>query len=122
MLLRAAGNGLAVKVCFVGLASVELHLLRVAARVKAGGHDIPKEKIRERWQNSRLNLLRLLPHLRELILWDNSAEANFKDIRPRPVLLPHLQNAEIIAPKNLTHTPEWAQPIVAAAIIRAHRA
>lgn len=116
LLLRAAREGMAVKVCFVGLASVEHHLHRVAARVASGGHDIPKEKIRERWQNSRLNIIRLLPRLTEFVLWDNSAEADFTTTAPRPVLLLHLKNGAIIAPKNLSRTPEWAKPIVAAAI------
>ena len=39
LLLRATREGRAVKVCFVGLASVQHHLRRVAARVAAGGHD-----------------------------------------------------------------------------------
>lgn len=116
LLLRAAGEGMAVKVCFVGLASVEHHLRRVAARVASGGHDIPEGKIRERWHNSRLNLIRLLPHLAELVLWDNSAEVEVENTAPRPVLRLHVQDGAITAPKDLTSTPEWAKPIVAAAI------
>lgn len=116
LLIRAAENGMAVKVWFVGLASVEHHLRRVAARVAAGGHDIPETKIRERWQNSRLNLIRLLPHLNELALWDNTVEANFTDTSPQPILLLHLKDGDIIAPNNLSATPDWAKPTVAAAI------
>lgn len=116
LLLRAAREGVAVKVCFVGLASVEHHLRRVAARVAAGGHDIPEKKIRERWQNSRLNIIRLLPHLAEFVLWDNSTEANFNRTPPAPVLLLRVVQGKITAPKNLAKTPEWAKPIVAAAL------
>ena len=116
LLLRAARAGMAVKVWFVGLASVDHHLRRVAARVANGGHDIPEAKIRERWENSRLNLVRLLPHLAELIVWDNSAESDFETNAPAPVLLLHVQAGVIIEPKNLTATPEWAKPIVAAAL------
>jgi predicted ABC-type ATPase len=116
LLLRAAREGMAVKVCFVGLASLEHHLRRVAARVAKGGHDIPENKIRERWQNSRLNIVRLLPHLTEFVLWDNSAEADFADARPAPVLLLHVANGKILAPDDLAATPEWAKPIVAAAL------
>ncbi len=116
LLLRAADEGMAVKVCFVGLASVEQHLTRVAARVASGGHDIPEKKIRERWQNSRLNIIRLLPRLAEFVLWDNSAEADFTRTPPAPVLLLHLIGGQITAPKDLTATPKWAKPIVAAAL------
>jgi predicted ABC-type ATPase len=115
LLARAAREGMAVKIFFVGLASVDHHLRRVAARVALGGHDIPAAKIRERWDNSRLNLIRLLPFLRELMVWDNSAEVDFATAKPAPVLRLHLREGEIIAPSDLASTPDWAKPIVAAA-------
>jgi predicted ABC-type ATPase len=116
LLARAAKDGMAVKIYFVGLASVGHHLRRVAARVANGGHDIPEAKIRERWENSRLNQVRLLPHLAELMVWDNSAEADFATGTPAPVLVLHVRKGTILAPKNLSATPEWAKPIVAAAL------
>lgn len=116
LLVHAAENGLAVKIFFVGLASVELHLRRVASRVATGGHDIPESKISQRWETSRLNLIGLLPHLSELMVWDNSAEADDKTGAPAPVLVLHLRGGRIIAPKNLSATPAWAKPIVAAAL------
>lgn len=116
LLARAAKDGMAVKIYFVGLASVAHHLRRVAARVADGDHNIPEAKIRQRWETSRLNLISLLPHLAELMVWDNSAEADFTTSAPAPVLLLHLREREIFAPKNLSATPEWAKPIAAAAV------
>lgn len=116
LLARAAQQGMTVKMFFVGLASVEHHLRRVAARVADGGHDIPEAKIRQRWENSRLNLIGLLPHLAELRVWDNSAEADLSTSAPAPVLLLHVRTRRIVAPKNLSATPDWAKPIVAAAL------
>lgn len=116
LLARAAEEGMAVKIYFVGLASLTHHLRRVAAQVSEGGHDIPEAKIRERWENSRLNLIALLPHLAELMVWDNSAEADWATSAPAPVLLLHLRAGKIVAPKNLSATPAWAKPIVAAAL------
>lgn len=115
LLARAAQEGIAVKIFFVGLASVEHHIRRVAARVADGGHDIPETKILQRWDTSRLNLIALLPHLVELMVWDNSAEADLSTGAPAPRLLLHLGAGKIIAPKNLAATPDWAKPIVAAA-------
>jgi predicted ABC-type ATPase len=54
---------------------VELHLARIARRVSEGGHSIPEDLVRARFDSSRLNLIRLLPHLTELRLFDNSAES-----------------------------------------------
>jgi len=51
-----------------------------------------------------------------LMVWDNSADADFATGAPAPVLLLHLRKGEILAPKNLSSTPSWAKPIVAAAI------
>lgn len=116
LLVRAAKAGMTVKICFVGLDSVECHLRRVADRVASGGHDIPEKKIHERWHNSRLNIIRLLPYLTELVLWDNSAESDFDRTPPAPVLLLHVERGTITEPKNLAATPEWAKPIVAAAL------
>ncbi len=65
-----------VAVWFCGVASVELHLQRVAARVAAGGHAIAEHKIRERFDASRANLITLLPHLAVLHVYDNSAPAD----------------------------------------------
>ena len=61
---------------------------RVKERVAAGSHDIPEQKIRERYLTSRANLVRLLPHLASLRVFDNSADADPKKAQPpRPVLL-----------------------------------
>jgi len=35
----------------------EQHIARVEARVAAGGHPIPEEKIRERYPRAQLNLI-----------------------------------------------------------------
>lgn len=119
---RALDAGLEVRVWYVGLESPELHLARIAARVKKGGHDIPEADVRRRYRNSRLNLVRLLPRLTALQVYDNSVEADPAGKRaPRPRLLLHMQGGRIVRPIDLEATPEWAKPIVAAAL-RASRA
>ena len=44
LLMGAAAEGFAIHVWYAGLASAELHIARVRARVKAGGHDIPENR------------------------------------------------------------------------------
>jgi cell division protein FtsZ len=48
LLAEAASQGVEVYVWYVGLSSPELHIERVQARVRRGGHDIPEEHIRRR--------------------------------------------------------------------------
>jgi predicted ABC-type ATPase len=117
LLADAAEAGFEVRIFYVGLASAELHLDRVSRRVRAGGHDIPEADIRRRWRHSRMNLVRLLPVLTELRVYDNSADADpIAGDAPRPVLVLHVDHGEIVAPQDLSKTPTWARPIVAAAL------
>jgi predicted ABC-type ATPase len=117
LLERALAAGIQVRIWYVALASPELHLARVAARVRKGGHDIPEKKIRERYDQSRRNLLRLLPKLTELRVFDNSFEADpERGMVPRPQLVLHLRRGRILGPSDLRGTPDWAKPIVAAAM------
>jgi predicted ABC-type ATPase len=117
LLSSALSAGLEVRVWYVGLSSVELHIARVRARVEKGGHSIPKQKIRERFDRSRLNLIRLLPRLTELLVYDNSNEAD-PDVgeRPDPKLLLHMASGKIIGSCDLQLIPEWAKPILGAAL------
>ncbi len=117
LLAAAARRGIDVHVWFAGLASPELHIERVRARVRRGGHDIPESDIRRRYHHSRLNLIDLLPLLASLRVYDNSAEANLvAGAAPRPLLVLDLERGAILNSADLTRTPEWAKPIVAAAL------
>ena len=76
LLKKAATMGIEVHVWYVGLATPDLHIRRVRARVSRGGHDIPEARIRERYVKSKRNLIELLPSLTALRVFDNSAEAD----------------------------------------------
>ncbi len=114
---RAGGAG--IFVWYVGLKSPQLHIERVAARVNRGGHSIPEETIRRRYERSRLNLIQLLPSLTALRVYDNSDDAEPEAGRmPAPRLVLHLEAGRILGPEDLSTTPDWAKPIVAAALQR----
>lgn len=117
LLQQAAKAGLAVRIWFVALASPELHVERVRSRVEHGGHDIPEHKVRERYDNSRVNLINLLPFLTEIRVFDNSEEGDPNQAgRPAPQLVLHLRDWVILAPSDLTKAPDWAKPIVVKAL------
>lgn len=116
--IAAAARTHDVLVWYCGLSTPEQHRSRVTARVAAGGHDIPATKIRERWVQAPLNLIRLLPHLAELRVFDNSAEAAPGAAVPDPVPVLHVRAGEVLFPlalRDLERTPAWAKPIVKAA-------
>lgn len=117
LLLDGARAGAEVHVWYAGLATPELHLRRIAARVAAGGHDIPEAKVRERFDASRSNLVKLMPHLASLRVYDNSFEADPRaGRRPQPVLLLQMQAGRVIAHAPLRSVPAWAKPLLAAAL------
>lgn len=106
---------------YCGLASPELHVERVAMRVAHHGHPIPQAKIRERWDSSRRNLIELMPRLARLQVFDNSRSVPPGEEVPDPVLLLDVAGGRIHFPEPdsaeaLAVVPEWAQPIVEAAI------
>ena len=109
--------GIEVRIWFVGLSSPELHIARVRSRVAHGGHDIPEQKIRQRYDHTRINLIELMPTITQLRVYDNSIDADPQAGRtPQPVLILHLVKRTIVQMVDLVKTREWAKPVVLAAI------
>jgi len=110
-----------VLIWFCGLSSPELHIARVKARVAAGGHPIPEEKIRQRYPQAQLNLIKLMPHVAYIKVYDNSAEAAADGTVPDPVLVLEMENGQVISPapddlEALQRAPEWSKSILEAAL------
>ena len=117
LLAEAATRGVEVHLFYVGLDSADAHIERVRQRVRAGGHDIAEADIRRRCRHSLINLVTLLPVLTELRVYDNSATADpAAGQAPQPISVLHMQRGRIVGPSDLTATPAWAKPIVAAAL------
>lgn len=117
LLETAMAAGIEVRIWYAGLESAELHITRVRARVEKGGHDIPESKIRERYEQSRLNLIRLMPGLAELRIYDNSEEADpAAGAAPEPRLILHMRGSAIAQSCEPGEVPEWAKPLMAVAM------
>lgn len=119
-MLERAARSHAVVMLYCGLGSLEQHLQRVRQRVAQGGHDIPEAKIRERWLSSRANLVRLLPSLARLQVFDNSTDVAPGEDIPDPQLVLEMAGGRVRFPAPgdaavLRATPAWARPVVQAA-------
>lgn len=68
----AAAEGYSVVLCFVGLDSAETSDTRVAMRVTQGGHDVPPDKIVQRYPRTLANLVRAVEVLPAVLIYDNS--------------------------------------------------
>ena len=106
-------------VWFAGLDTPERHIARVAARVAVGGHAIPDAKIRERYPAALANLVALMPVIALLQVYDNSVDAARGKPVPDPVLVLETVDGAVTYPTNareLARTPDWAKPLVEAAL------
>lgn len=68
----AKAAGFSVALYYVALDTVERNIERVRQRVEAGGHDIPEDDIRRRYEGSLDKLAAALGHADEALLMDNS--------------------------------------------------
>ncbi len=68
-------NGYTVKLIFLSLGSVDEAIARVATRVRQGGHDVPVDTIRRRFDAGRLNFQSIYrSRVDSWLLFDNSGE------------------------------------------------
>lgn len=120
-LLHEASHSHDVLMWFCGLSSPEQHIARVQARVRSGGHPINEADIRRRWPLAQQNLIRLMPVLAQLQVYDNSAEAAPGEAVPDPRLLLQMEGGHVHFPRpddlaQLAATPAWATPLLEAAL------
>ena len=115
LLHRAADRGMALRMWYIALDSADRHVARVKARAARGGHDIPEERIRARYDSSRANLARLVPKPAALKVFDNSVEAD-RDMAASPRLVLEWAAGRVVNRDELANTPNWAKAIVAAAL------
>lgn len=118
--IKAATKTHDVMIWFCGLSSPEQHIARVEARVAMGGHDIPEAKIRERYPAALENLIALMPYLEHLQVYDNSTEAAPGKAIPDPVLVAEMVSGKLAWPDDLgslERTPDWAKPLLEAALM-----
>ncbi|HWM65887.1 MAG TPA: hypothetical protein VNO35_04835 [Steroidobacteraceae bacterium] len=102
---------------YVGLSSPELHIARVRERVRRGGHDIPEGDIRRRYVTSLANLVGFVGSATEIHVFDNSEESPAG--LPQSKLVFRMHRKKIIEPvvtALLADAPDWAKPVIAAAI------
>jgi predicted ABC-type ATPase len=69
---EAARSGHTVVLCYIGLATPEQSMERVAMRVSQGGHDVPDDKLQSRFPRILDNLKAAVARLPHVLVFDNS--------------------------------------------------
>jgi predicted ABC-type ATPase len=103
--LKAAERaGFAVLLIFIGIASPELSNTRVAMRSASGGHDVPRDKLNERYPRTMRNLKRSLSELQNVLVYDHSdLDAGYRLVATRENLGP----VQVHKP-----TPAWLRKLL----------
>jgi predicted ABC-type ATPase len=103
-LKRAAAEGYTVVLCFIGISGPDVSEERVAMRVSQGGHDVPSQKLVERFPRTLANLKAAIRELPHVWIFDNGNLAQpfrkvavFRDGRRGEVHLP---------------IPDWLLPLL----------
>ena len=70
---------------------------------------------------AQLNLIKLMPHVAYVKVYDNSTEAAAGGTVPDPLLVLEMENGQVVWPapddlKALERAPEWTRPILEAAL------
>ena len=71
-LVQAQNQGYHVVLIFIALIHVDLSFERVSMRVSQGGHDVPDDRLENRFPRTLLNLRRGINQLHEVKIYDNS--------------------------------------------------
>ncbi|MDF5723655.1 MAG: zeta toxin family protein [Rhizonema sp. PD37] len=80
MMREAKQKGWVVNLIYIGIDNVEVNIDRVAQRVVEGGHNVPIEDIRRRYERSLQNLPIALQLADNVSIYDNSTPAGHQNL------------------------------------------
>ena len=103
-LKKAAQAGYNTILCFIGTADPKVCEQRVAMRVSQGGHDVPSQKLKERFPRILSNLKAALHDLPNVWVFDNN------DLRRPYRLVAVVQNGSVL--KLQRPVPKWLGPLL----------
>jgi predicted ABC-type ATPase len=96
--------GYTVVLFFIGIPGPEVSNQRVAMRVSKGGHDVPPEKLRERYPRVMKNLKQALLELKNVQVYDNS------DLKRPYTLVAAIRGGREI--RLYKPTPKWLRDLL----------
>ena len=108
IILQARKLGYVVALMFVGIESAEKSQQRVTARVAAGGHDVPPEKIVDRYPRVLENMRDGIRAASLALIVDNSQDANPRAAAYRPIAL--LSGGKVL--ELISDPPTWTTTLL----------
>jgi predicted ABC-type ATPase len=105
-LKEAEAAGYTVVLFFIGIDGADISDQRVAMRVLKGGHDVPADKVKERYPRVMWNLKRALGELSNVRVYDNS------DLRNPYRLIATVEKRIGLDLMLVGPTPEWLRELL----------
>ena len=105
-LKEAEEAGYTALLLFIGIPTAQFSDMRVSIRVSKGGHDVPRDKLAERFPRILENLRKALVSLRNVRVYDNSSMK-----RPYRLVL-KLQDGSAMELRS--PIPDWLRPLLPA--------
>lgn len=103
-LKETEAKGYGVVLIFIGIDSPQISEARVAMRVSKGGHDVPSNKIAERYSRTMRNLQRAFTEIHNIRVYDNS------DLeRPYRLVASTDEGRQLVVHPP---TPAWLKPLL----------
>ncbi len=90
-----------IRLYYVGVSTAEESLYRIAYRVRKGGHDIPTNDVRRRYEKRFADLSEVLPYCDEAHFYDN--ENGFKEVAI-------YRNGDILP--QVMRLPQWVRDFI----------
>lgn len=106
-LKEAERSGYTIVLLFIGTKGPEISDERVAMRVLKGGHDVPADKLKERYPRVMRNLQRALIEISNVRVYDNS------DLRDPYRLVATKEDGQILQMHG--STPDWLRRLLSLA-------
>jgi predicted ABC-type ATPase len=94
--------GMRIGLIYVVLQTPEIAIARVAARVAAGGHDVPADKVTARWRRSLENLPHFFREADVAFVFDNSDPTGV----PQLLISKSDSEVDVSGVERLTRSPE----------------
>jgi predicted ABC-type ATPase len=105
---EAQAAGFSVVLLVVCMDKPERLLARVRQRVSEGGHDVPEQRILERYPRTLANLSQAVRRANMAMLYDNPGEVSSSFIGPKRVAVCRGEVTRIL----LQPLPQWAQQVL----------
>ena len=92
LLIKAKENGYFICCFYFLTADSSINVQRVLSRVEDGGHSVPEEKIKTRYDKAKQLIPELVLVCDSINIWDNSTDKPFRIFRKKPDATDYFEN------------------------------